>query len=445
MTMFCIAEMLSVQSHDVKPHHMGIEPLMVLLRLEGKCSISSISEILKALNYENNSQGMISQRLKEYGTILPSTLSSPEEHLVIFLSDEIFALGCPILVTIDPVSTAILKIELATNRTKDTWQNHYEELKLNQFVAKALASDRGKGIIAGFEAVYPQLPWYSDHFHEFRGIFKLFVKIEKQTYAAISSEQDCLCKLNNARSEFNIKKRQEQYKQARQQCLESIELYEQFEAALSLLIPSLFFINREGKHNCKQTVKHGLFLILKWLEELGNDQVNKQVESIRNHIDDIIMCYHQVEDIYKELLTEINETLLNALCIAWQHQHLANQASSSVSKQYHQAECNFWLDYAESMLDDNQGETVIKQVFDSLDGMVRSSSLIEMVNSRIRPYLNSSKGQITQEALNLIMFFHNYKPYMSGKRSMRAPIEILTNTKLDKHWTESLLDTIANS
>ena len=80
------------------------------------------------------------------------------------------------LITIEPKSTAILKIELASNRTKETWENHYEELQLNQFIAKALASDRGKGIVSGFGAVYPQLPWYSDHFHEFRGIFRLFIK-----------------------------------------------------------------------------------------------------------------------------------------------------------------------------------------------------------------------------------------------------------------------------
>ncbi len=92
---------------------------------------------------------------------------------------------------------------------------------------------------------------------------------------------------------------------------------------------------------------------------------------------------------------------------------------------------------------DYQAEATIKQVFDSLDEMVRSSSLIEMVNSIIRPYLNNSKGQITQETLNIIMFFHNHRPYKTGKRKGIAPIEILTGTQLDQHWTESLFETIA--
>jgi hypothetical protein len=132
---------------------------------------------------------------------------------------------------------------------------------------------------------------------------------------------------------------------------------------------------------------------------------------------------------------------LNSLCLAWQHQHLANQ-TKGVSKHYYQDECNFWINYAELLLD-NQAETTIKQVFDSLDEMVRTESLIEMVNSLIRPYLNSCKGQITQETLNLIMFFHNHRSYKSGKRFGLAPIEILNHTKLDKHWTKSLFDELS--
>lgn len=179
---------------------------------------------------------------------------------------------------------------------------------------------------------------------------------------------------------------------------------------------------------------------MEWLEESQNEQIKKRTESIRNHLDEIILCYQQVEEVYQKLSTEIDPQPLNARSKAWQHQHLGNQTKGA-SKHYHQEELNFWVSYAEPYRS-NQAEAIIKQVFDSLNEMVRSSSLIEMVNSRIRPYLNSCKGQITQETLNLIMFFHNHRAYESGKRFSLAPIEILTNTKLDKHWTESLSEAL---
>ena len=62
-----------------------------------------------------------------------------------------------------------------------------------------------------------------------------------------------------------------------------------------------------------------------------------------------------------------------------------------------------------------------------------------MVNSLIRPYLNSSKGQITQETLNLIMFYHNHRRYKSGRRQGKAPIELLTAETLEGDWVDLLI------
>ena len=94
---------------------------------------------------------------------------------------------------------------------------------------------------------------------------------------------------------------------------------------------------------------------------------------------------------------------------------------------------------------DENAKSQIEQAFESFDGMVRSSSLIEMVNSQIRPHLNNCKGLITQEYLNLIMFYHNHHLYKSGKRKGKAPIEILTGTKLEKTWLDCLFETITQS
>jgi len=63
-----------------------------------------------------------------------------------------------------------------------------------------------------------------------------------------------------------------------------------------------------------------------------------------------------------------------------------------------------------------------------------------MVNSIIRPYLNSSKGQITQETLNLIMFYHNHHRYKGGKRQGKAPIELLTGEALEADWVDLLIE-----
>jgi hypothetical protein len=101
------------------PHHLFeppaevlLEPWILMLRLEGQCSIPSISSIFKHFDYLPNSVGYLSEYLQDYGNCVPSTLSMPHKKVVFYLSDEIFAIQALILVTIDAQSTAILKIEL---------------------------------------------------------------------------------------------------------------------------------------------------------------------------------------------------------------------------------------------------------------------------------------------------------------------------------------------
>ena len=115
VTVLCLHELFTAHRLEIVPDRLDLDSIIALLRLEGRVSLAGISEILHALGYAHDSTGMISERLKTFGRCLSNTLNVDTEYLVFFLSDEIFALGRPILVTIDPVSTAILRIELAPN------------------------------------------------------------------------------------------------------------------------------------------------------------------------------------------------------------------------------------------------------------------------------------------------------------------------------------------
>ena len=119
-----------------------LEPLILLLRLEGKCSIPSIASILKHFQYQPNSVGYLSECFQNYGGSLPSTLSMAEQKVVFYLSDEIFARHQPILVTIEAQSTAMLKMQLASDRSAETWKAHFDDLGAHRFDSIGMASDR---------------------------------------------------------------------------------------------------------------------------------------------------------------------------------------------------------------------------------------------------------------------------------------------------------------
>jgi hypothetical protein len=147
-----LEDLFSDPQHLVQhPTHL-LEPWILALRLEGKCSIPSISSIFKHFDYEPGSVGYLSEFLQDYGRSVPSTLSMPQKKVVFYLSDEIFAIRAPILVTIDAQSTAILKIELASDRSAKTWEAHFNDLGAHRFHSLGMASDRGVGLKAGYQA-----------------------------------------------------------------------------------------------------------------------------------------------------------------------------------------------------------------------------------------------------------------------------------------------------
>jgi hypothetical protein len=198
----CLNELLSdYQEIDLPPHRLNLDSAIVLLRLAGNVSLSGISEILQMQGYSHYSASMVSQHLKDFGSRLPDTLNLYRSIMTFYLSDEIYACGLPILVTIDPVSTSILKIELASNCQSDTWKAHFKSIESNEIFSQGLASDRGVGIVKGYQQFQSNLIWCSDHFHEFCGLTKLLRTLENQACDAITLEAERLRVFSNARTE----------------------------------------------------------------------------------------------------------------------------------------------------------------------------------------------------------------------------------------------------
>jgi hypothetical protein len=426
---------------DQKPHLQApqplLEPLILLLRLEGKCSIPSMSSILKYFQYQPNSVGYLSECFQNYGAALPSTLSMAKHTVVFYLSDEIFARHQPILVTIEAQSTAILKMQLASDRLAETWKAHFDDLGDHRFHSLGMASDRGRGLVAGYHAACQDARWVCDRFHEFRDLFDRRRQLERKAYAAIAKEDEAAQTFHNAKSEAHLHKRLQHYEHAHSACEQAIARYDQLDLLLQLLRDALHLCSPCGRLRTVAGVRAELLLLLSLIEEIDDAVLPKLLHPIRSHLDEILAPFEQAESLYGALLDLVPQQILDALVLAWHHEHLSYQ-SHGKQKRYHQHESQQWLDFAEGLLD-NQFELLKAVVFEKLDAIVQASSLVELVNSFIRPYLNSSKGQITQETLNLIMFYHNHRRYKSGKRQGKAPIELLTGEALEADWVTLLI------
>ena len=281
------------------PRHL--EHLLLLLRLEGKCSLLSIASILKALEYHPNSVGYLSQFFQSAGQALPSTLLMPSQTWVFYLSDEIFALHAPILVTIDAASTAILNIELASERSADTWRAHFEALEAHHFFSLGMASDRGLGLVAGYRAACDMALWVADYFHEFRDLFEVLHHVERQAYAAIDKEDEAARQFARAKSEATLAKRLQQYETAHHTCEQAMALYDQLALLLHLLREALHVCSPHGRLRTPEDVRTELTLLFHMIAELDSAAIPNTLKPLHQHIDDIVVPFKHAATIDAEL------------------------------------------------------------------------------------------------------------------------------------------------
>jgi len=290
--------------------------------------------------------------------------------------------------------------------------------------------------MAGYRAACDMALWVADYFHEFRDLFEVLHQVERQAYTAIDKEYDAMQKFARAKSEANLHQRLHHYDTAHHACEQAMALYDHLALLLHLLREALQLCSPHGRLRTQQDVRSELILLLDLMTDLDCAAVTTTLKPIRTHLDDIVVPFAQAEAIDAELRAIVPHEACEFLVLAWHHEHLVYH-SQAKPKRAHQREREFWLACAEGLVGD-EFDTLKALVFDKLDSIIRASSLVEMVNSLIRPSLNSCKGQITQATLNLIMFYHNHRRYKSGKRQGKAPIELLTGKPLEAPWWELL-------
>lgn len=415
------------------------------LRLEGKCSIESISNLMKRFGLANNSTGFISQYLKHVGSLLPGTLINKEENirLMVFASDEIFSKNTPILVTVDPVSSAILKMELSDTRKAKDWVEHWNCIENNGHIAVYLVSDEGSGLTSGHSQGLSDVSWQPDTFHTIAHRLGLWVdRFERSAYQAMEKEYNCQKKINSARSAEVISKRTAAYDAATQITHKKIELYEQFKYVYTGIIKELHVFDLNGNLRQRKDAEDTIQIYLDLIDTLNHKTLSGTINKIRKVVPKLLTYFDNASTIVKHLEnTDLDKDALKTLCAGWQWHKRYIKSKKAGSRNYCQEHESFCLEIAEGYLQERY-KIVKEQVYHDLNHIVQSSAMVECINSIIRPYLNTSRNQISQEMLNLIMFYHNHRRYNSGERANKTPHEILSGKKQEKDWLELLFETI---
>jgi len=408
-------------------------------RFEGKSSIDATSTLMKRFDIPYSSTGYISQYLSHVGKLLPNVLENKRGSVqfLAFADDEIFSKSSPILITVDPISSAILRIEQVDHRSADEWSNHYQALLENDFSPRLLVSDGGTGLSAARAKTFTEIPWQLDSFHGIAHRLGDWVRrLEKSAYTAIETVDKRLNTLASAKTDTVIEKRLNRCFAADEAATQAIELYDNFSYLYQYLIQQLNVFDSKGSPRHRDEVKENMQLALELMESLNHKTINKATLPIKTALADILTYFDEV-DIALENCQKLSsdQDTLKALYLAWQW-NKAVIKSTRIARKYKAIEQrDFYLELAELFVGDKRKYLNLKaSVFEELDQIIQASSMVECINSILRPYLNTSKNQITQEFLNTFMFYHNHRRYHAGKRKNKTPMEILTGEEQTEDW-----------
>jgi len=107
------------------------------------------------------------------------------------------------------------------------------------------------------------------------------------------------------------------------------------------------------------------------------------LKPIRTHLDDILVPFAQAEAIDRELRAMVPHEAFEFLVLAWHYEHLVYQAQAKHKRAQQRERAFGWRAPKVSLATSLTPSKAL--VFDKLDSIVRASSLVEMVNSLIRP------------------------------------------------------------
>lgn len=418
---------------------------MLSARLEGKCSINGTSDLMKHLELPYNSVGSISQILTKIGEDIGTGLniSHIDGFTFSIVSDEVFAKQTPILITVDPISFLILKIELAENRKEETWVVHFQSIKNQNIDLSQITKDEGSGLKAATNKELPDIDVQSDSFHAVAHRLGVFVeRFFKNAYNKLDKISHFEEQFDKAKTEKTRIKYMEKAISMYDMAEKAVQLYENFEIIYHWLLESFQIFDKNGELKDIKTVKGDFDTALEYLKELDSIEINKEVKSIENCKPDLFTFYKTAKEKVDLLSQTVNNELLKLLCLAWQVNKNQIKAKNKYRKNKLKRREKYILNEVKELSDNQSYEKIVETVYQTLNQIIQSSAAVECVNSLLRYYLNSSNNKVTQETLNLFMFHHNHKRFKAGKRKGKTPMEIATNSIQKEDWKELLLQKV---
>ena len=346
--------------------------------------------------------------------------------------DEIFQKRQPVLVGADIRSTYCFLLNAEDQRDGDTWAIRLLECQDRGFAPQATIADFGTGIRAGQKRAMPGVPCRGDVFHALHEITPVVAFLENRAYDTIAAHD----KLEHKKTKLQQQGRRGQSGQlqslshkvtaAAQEQAKAIPLADDVAVLARWLRADVFAVSA-----LPYADRAALFdFIVAELQARASfcpHRLGPVCTLLQNHRDQLLAFAWQLDEDLSKLAAEFEvpvalvrelldlQTLDKRQPFRWQKEAALRQRLPGRFYQIEQAV-----------------RVLSKQV-------VRASSIIENINSRLRNYF-FLRREIGSGYLELLQFFLNHRRFLRSEcpeRVDKSPAELLTGQP-HPHWLEML-------
>lgn len=402
---------------------------VLALALEGHSSFRGISQIAEdVLDYHDLSVGTVYNILHQASEQARAVNAAEDLSAIrVGAHDEIYQAGRPVLVGADIRSTYCYLLAEVAHCDETTWGVHLLELAERGLHPDYTVADGGLALRAGQKAAWGSIPCHGDVFHGERELTQLASYLSHRAAgctAAVATVEHKMERLKKSgRDGRTLSGRLNSARRTRAQAIalaEDVRLLSDWmrQDILSLAGADL-------------AIRQELFDFV--LEELAKREplcphrIEPVCRLLRRQRDDLLAFAGVLDQHFSQLAREMHIPLsdVQALCqlqgldrngpAYWQR---VGQLTARLGGKFHVAQA---------------------AVIAIMHETPRASSVVENLNSRLRPYF-FLRRQLGDDYLDLLRFFLNHHRFRRSRRPERAdnsPAELLTGEN-HPHWLELL-------
>ena len=340
--------------------------------------------------------------------------------------DELFHYNKPILTGIDIPSLYCYLLTAEVDREFDTWGTRLLDLQKQGLNPERVFGDDASALRAAHHYVYPKVPYDIDNFHIIRDLMDMRRYFRNRLKSAITHHLTMQAKVDKALLSEKMTTYHQQLAIAKAHEKTAKQLSESIDILVNWMQHDVL-----SKPGLEPQSRYELFdFVLAELNTLAVQHPHR-IEPVCTTLKNQKYFLLAFTEVLNTKFQCIADEFVYPLEKIWEMGRLQRCQHSSDSYAIRSLPLQ---DYFQTDFDEVE-DAVLK----ALDTTERTSSMVENLHSRLRPYF-SLRQEIGFGYLDLLRFYLNHVPFQRSEREERvnkSPAEILTK-KPHPHWLDML-------